>query len=84
MIATGASWTWLATHQLQGGLSLVLWAPAALTLVLYLKSLAIKAGITRRGIYIRQLEERAEITKYTRGWESFINWVGWGRATLNN
>ncbi|QDU41123.1 hypothetical protein Mal4_54880 [Maioricimonas rarisocia] len=80
LIASGAIWSWLATHDWQPAYLPVLFLPAALCILFCLRWLTLEGSISGIAAYLRRVEERLQLQGM--GWETHVAKTRRGRLDL--
>lgn len=76
LAVTGAFWTWVATHKVDWGLHYLVWIPAALCVLFFLKWLVFHFSLMRLSRYLKTVEEKFGLPRGA-GWSS--NYKTYGR-----
>jgi len=70
LIASGAIWSWLATHDWKPASIPVLFIPAALSILFWLRWRTLERGISRIAAYLQRVETRLNLQGM--GWETHL------------
>jgi hypothetical protein len=80
LVASGAIWSWLVTLDWRTAYIPVLFLPGALSILFWLRWLALETGIFNVAAYERRLEERLSLQGM--GWETHVEATGRGLFKL--
>lgn len=79
LAATGAFWTWTATHKIEWGWPYLVWIPTMLCVLFFIKWLVFHSSLMRLSRYLRSIEDRFELPTGA-GWST--NFKNYGRDLL--